>query len=175
MKNIHTAARQELKWKQPHALKMEYELLDSADEVVATLRFKSSFVSLATAESADGCWTFKRVGFLQSKTTITHCDSEEDVAIFKNTTWVDGGTLELPDGRKYLASTNFWMTEYEITTESGVPLIKYHRVAGILHMSSRVDIQPEAVELDELGWLVAFGWYLTVMMYMESAAIGGAA
>ena len=53
---------QTLKWLQPNWLKMEYEL-HAGEEVVATLRFRSSFGTLATAQSADGCWTFKRVGF----------------------------------------------------------------------------------------------------------------
>ena len=175
MKNIRDFVGQELKWMQPHALKMEYNLQNAEGEVVATLHFKSSFVSLAKSESADGCWTFKRVGFMQRKTTITECDSEEDVAVFKNTGWVEGGTLELADGSKYLAKTNFWMTEYEITTESGVPLLKYHRVAGILNMSATVDIESEATDLKELGGWIGLGWYLGVMLYMKPSASGGAA
>ncbi len=47
----------ELKWIQPHALKMQYEL-HTGDIVVATLRFRSSFGSYAVATSADGSWTF---------------------------------------------------------------------------------------------------------------------
>jgi hypothetical protein len=52
MKNIRALIGRELKWLQPHALKMEYELQDSG-ELAATLRFRSSLGSFATAESAD--------------------------------------------------------------------------------------------------------------------------
>jgi len=97
----------ELKWVQPSAWKMQYELR-TGDELIATLRFRSSFGSFATAESEDGCWTFKRVGFWRTRATIRGCESETNIAMFKNNTWSGGGALELPDGRKVLATTNFW-------------------------------------------------------------------
>ncbi len=170
MKSIFTLIDRELKWVQTQAMKMEYELQDG-DEVAATLRFRSSFGSFATAESADGCWTFKRVGFWQPRVTIRACGSEQDIAIFKNNTWSDGGTLEMADGRKYPASTNFWMTEYAIAAEGGAPLLKYRQIKGFLHMSAHVQILPEAASLAELPWLAALGWYLTIMMQNDSAAV----
>ena len=79
--------------------------------------------------------------------------------------------MELPDGRRYPANTNFWATEYEFTTEAGESLVKYRRLGGILHLSCMIDIQPAAASVEELPWLVMFGWYLTLMMYMDSTAI----
>lgn len=158
----------ELKWIQPHALKMEYEL-HAGDMVVATLRFRSSFVSFATATSADGAWTFKRVGFWQTKATIRAAESETDLASFRNNTWSGGGTLELLDGRKYPANTNFWSTQYEFKTEQGEPLISYRKIGGMLHMSSVTKIHPLAQNIPEMPWMVLLGWYLTVMLYMDSA------
>ena len=169
MKNIPTLPGHQLTWVQPRALKMEYELQDDG-ELVATLRFRSSFGSFATAESADGCWTFKRVGFWKTKVTVRACGSEFDVAAFTNNTWKSGGTLELPDGRSYPANTNFWMTEYEFTTQTGEPLVQYNWVRGLMRLSSTVNIQPAAASLRELPWLVMLGWYLTVMMHADSAA-----
>jgi len=64
MQKIAMQSNQALQWRQPHLFKMEYEL-HAGDELVATLRFRSSFGTLATAQSADGCWTFKRAGFFQ--------------------------------------------------------------------------------------------------------------
>jgi hypothetical protein len=170
MKSIRDRVGHELKWVQPHTLKMEYELLDG-DELVANLRFRSSFGSLATGESEDGCWTFKRVGFWQTRATIRKCGADQDLAVFRNNTWTNGGTLELPDGRRYAANTNFWMTSYEFSTEAGMPLVTYRRIDGVWHLSSRVEIQPGATALDELPWLVMLGWYLTVMLHMDSASV----
>jgi hypothetical protein len=163
----------ELKWMQPNGFKMEYEL--HADEILAaTLRFRSSFGTLATAESADGCWTFKRVGFWQPQVTVRVCNTETNLAVFKNNTWSGGGTLELPDGRKYPASTNFWSTKYEFKTETGTELLSYQQIGGFLRMSSAVIIHPAAAQLAEAAWLVPLGWYLTVMMHMDSAATAAA-
>ncbi|HEY0722558.1 MAG TPA: hypothetical protein VGD41_00915, partial [Pyrinomonadaceae bacterium] len=65
MRKIADVVGQELEWVQPSVFKMQYELR-AGDELAATLRFRSSFGSLATGESADGCWTFKRIGFWQT-------------------------------------------------------------------------------------------------------------
>ena len=117
MKMTELAGR-ELHWVQPRVMKMEYELR-AGEMIAATLRFRSSFGSFATAASADGSWTFKRVGFWQTRVTVRANGAEADLAAFKNNTWSGGGTLELPDGRKYLANTNFRATQYEFKTEAG--------------------------------------------------------
>lgn len=173
MKHIRTVVGHELKWCQPHTFKMEYELHDSGT-LAATLRFRNSFGSLATGDSSDGCWTFKRVGFWQTKATIRQAGTEPDLAVFRNNTWANGGTLEFPDGRHYSANTNFWMTAFTFNTECGEPLIQYRRIGGLLHLSSQVDIQPAAASLPELPWLVMLGWYLTVMLHTDSAAVAAA-
>lgn len=157
-----------LKWTQPRVLKMNYELL-AGDALAATLNFRSSFGSLATGESADGCWTFKRTGFFQPRVTIRVCGYEADIAVFRNNTWSGGGTLELPDGRKLLATTNMWQTNLEFKTESGEILMRF-KSAGLLHHSATVEIQQQAIGLGELPWLVMLGWYLIVMMNMDAAA-----
>lgn len=170
MMKLAKLAGQELKWVQPHASKMEYELR-AGNAVAATLRFRSSFGSFATATSADGTWTFKRVGFSQTKATIRASEAETDLAVFKNNTWSGGGTLELPDGRKYPANTNFWATQFEFTTEMGDTLIRYKNIGGFLHMSSETEILPIARNIPELPWMVMLGWYLTVMMLMDNTAM----
>ncbi len=169
MQNIARLIDRELKWVQPSAFKQEFELQVDG-ELAATLRLKSSFGSFATAESADGCWTFKRVGFWQTRATVRACDSETDLAAFKNNTWKGGGTLELADGRKYLASTNFWQTEFEFKTETGERLFGYKHIGGVMHLSAQVQIEPQTATLPELPWLVMFGWYLALMLHRDSAS-----
>ncbi len=170
MMNLAELVGHELKWIQPHAMKMEYELR-TGDGVAATLRFRSSFGSFATATSADGIWTFKRVGFWQTRVTIRASETETDLAIFRNNTWSGGGTLELTDGRKYLANTNFWLTQYEFKTEKGESLVSYKNIGGMLHLSSVTQIHALAKDIPEMPWIVLLGWYLTVMMHMDSAAV----
>jgi hypothetical protein len=171
VKKIAEVIGRELEWMQPSAWKMEYELR-AGDELIATLRFRSSFGSFATAESEDGCWTFKRVGFWQIRATIRGCGSDMEIAVFKNNTWSGGGTLELPDGRKILATTNLWQTSFEFKTEAGETLVRFH-IGGFVHLSATVEIQLGADGVPELPLLVTFGWYLAVMMYMDSSAVAG--
>ena len=159
----------EMEWMQPSVWKMEYELR-SLDQLIATLRFRSSFGSFATAESADGCWTLKRVGFFQIRATIRACGSDTEIATFKNNTWSGGGTLEFHDGSKLLATTNFWQTQLEFQTEAGETLVRFES-GGLVHLSAKVEIQPAAAGLPVLPLIVMLGWYLIVMMYMDSAAV----
>ena len=168
MQRLADLLDREMKWTQPAALKMHYELI-GGDEPAATLDFRSLFGSLATGESADGCWTFKRVGFFQTRVTIRVCDDETDIAVFRNNTWRGGGALELPDGRKVLVTTNLWQSKLEFKTESEETLLRFQS-AGLIHLSAQVKIRREAIGLVELPWMVMLGWYLIVMMNMDTAA-----
>ena len=172
MKSIVELARHELKWTQPKALKNSFEL-HSDDQVVGTLVLKSIFGSFATGTSADGCWTFKRVGFFQTRVTIRRCDDETDIGTFRNSTWKAGGTLELPDGRKYRATSNLWQSKLEFQDPSGNPIIKL-KTGGLMHLSAGVEIEPAAARIPELPWMVMLGWYLAVMMKNDSAGAAAA-
>ena len=169
MKKLMEWVDQELKWVQPSVLQMNYELR-AGEEVVATLRFRSSLGSLATGESGDGCWSFKRVGFFQTRVTIRRCGEESDIAVFRNDTWRGGGTLELSNGKTYPATTNFWQTKLEFQNGAGDPFLRFHQ-GGLLHLSAAIEILPVASGLPELPLLAILGWYLIVMMNMDAAAI----
>lgn len=149
---------------------MGYEL-HNGELLVAKLRFRSGAGSFATAESADGSWTFKRVGFLQTKVTIRESGSQTDLAVFHNNTWDHGGTLELRDGRKYLANVNFWATQYSFKTETGEEIISYRKMKGVLRMSAQVEMAAQARGIAETPWIVLLGWYLAVMMNTEMVPI----
>lgn len=173
MKKFAEVAGRQLEWSQPSAFQMHYELR-AGDDRVATLRFRSSFGSFATAESAEGCWTFKRVGFWATRVTIRECGSDAEIGTFRNNTWKGGGTLELPGGRSLLATTNVWQTKLAFQDEAGAALIQYKR-SGVVHLSAIVEIEPVAASIPELPFIVALGWYVTVMMNMDSGAAGVAA
>ena len=92
--------------------------------------------------------------------------------MFKNNTWSGGGALELPNGRKILATTNLWQTNFEFRTEAGQALVRF-KTSGLVHFSAAVEIQPDAAGMPELPWVVMFGWYVAVMMYMDTASATG--
>ena len=173
MKRVAELIDRPLKWVQPSAFKMEFELR-AGDELAATLRFRSSFGSFAKGESADGCWTFKRVGFWQTRATVRTCDTDTELATFSNNTWTGGGTLELPDGRTFRATTNLWQSKLEFKDGSDAALIQFAS-RGMAHLSATVEIQPTALRMPELPWMVMLGWYLIVMMSRDAAAGGAAA
>ncbi|MFL6293695.1 MAG: hypothetical protein ACJ759_22610 [Thermoanaerobaculia bacterium] len=162
MKHLAHRIGTDLDWVQTRALKREYELRADG-EVAATLRFRSSCSSLATAESADGCWTFKRVGFWQNRMTVRACGSEAEIATKHRS------TLELSDGRRYRAGGNVWLSRYLIQSETGEPLIRY-RKHGMMRLAAYMEITPAAAELAELPWMAMLGWYVVAMIHSDAAA-----
>ena len=162
-------------WVQPNAWKMDYELR-AGDAVIGTLRFRSLWGTLATGENADGCWTFKRVGFWQTRATIRICGSDAEIGTFTHNRWSGGGTLELQDGRKVLITSNLWQTRLDFQEESGRRLLGFQN-KGVLKVSSTVHIEPDALTEPGISLMVLFGWYVMVMMQMDAVAVssGGAA
>jgi len=143
--------------------------LHAGDTLVARLDLRSIFGSLATAESADGRWTFKRVGFLQTRATIRPNGSETDSGLFRNNTWQNGGTLELTSGSHYRVTTNFWATHLEFLRDDDTPFVTFN-MSGVLKRSAEVVIHPIAADHGDTPLLVLFGWYLVVMLDADGAA-----
>jgi hypothetical protein len=169
MKKIPDLIHEPLKWQKVKKSSLEYTLV-SGEVEVARLRYRKHFGTLATAESGDGCWTFKRVGFWQNKASIRACNAEDDLAVFKNDTWSSGGTLAFASGSQFNATTNFWMTRLEFQTPQGEVLVRFHH-KGVFSMTAEVEITPQAGSLPELPLLVLFGWYLLIMLYNDSTSV----
>jgi len=169
LQQIRAFAGRELKWVRPSLMSLDYEL-QHAEECIGTLRFRSSWGTLATAESGEGCWTFKRVGFMQTSATIRACGSEAEIAAFRNHAWTGGGALELPDGREYRANSNFWMTKFGFTTAAGEPVVEFQQIGGLLKLSATVEIHPDATAIAELPWMVMLGWYITVLQHRDAGS-----
>lgn len=143
--------------------------LQADDALVARLERRSIFGTLATGESADGCWTFKRVGFLQTRATIRACDDSADLALFRDNTWQSGGTLELAAGSHYRVTTNFWSTRLEFVRDDDAPFVTFH-MSGVLKRSAEVVVHPIAREHPDTPLVVLFGWYLVVMYDSDGPA-----
>jgi len=164
-------AGQGMTWSQPDWKKGAYEL-HLGEARVATLRFRSMWGTLATGETAEGQWTFKRVGFFQNRVTVRALDSDADIGQFVND-WNMGGTLELPDGRRYRGNTNLWMTSFALKNESDQPLVSFRRIGGMASLSAAVDIEPAGAHVRELPWLLLLGWYVAVNLHQDAAMTAG--
>ena len=155
---------QPLKWVQPRAFKLEYEL-HARDTIVATLRYPRFFDTFATAECAGGTCTFQGGDFRQPIVSIRANQAETNVAVFRTNMWTTSGILELPDGRKYLASiAGYKANRYDIRTEAGQMLVSYRNIWGILHVGGETQIYRTAEGLIELPWIVMLGWHLALVV-----------
>jgi hypothetical protein len=168
MERLADVIRRPLRWVQPRISQRLFELR-SARGTVATLSFRSAFGSFATASSAEGNWTFKRIGFWQTRATVRAEGEMADLAVFEPHTWSGGGTLRLADGRSILVTTNLWQTKIEFQLAEDHVLFRY-RTEGFLRQESELEVMPSLDGMRERAWLLLFGWYLVVMMHQDSTA-----
>lgn len=179
IESLSKVAEMPLYWVQPKTFDRWFELR-AGDELAATLGWKTSCGTLAAAESGDGRWTFKRVGFLNPRVTVREAGSQIDLAIFWPR-WLGDGTLEFANGRIFRwQSTNFWGTNWMFAASDGTPLVTFKegsreaKLSDLFKTQAFVEIQPQARDLPELSLLVMIGWYLMILR-RDDAAAGAAA
>lgn len=173
MSVIASRATESLEWTQPSAFRMEYDLHAGSD-VLATLRFRSSFGTHAVAQVGSDRWTFKRVGFWQQRATIRRDGDAANLAEFVNATWAHGGELRLADGGRWRATTNFWSTRLAWTDEADHEWVAL-KPGGLVRLHAAVELAPGAGAGVPVDLLVVFGFYLLVMIQSDSAAVAAAA
>ncbi len=169
MRAIREFVGQSLLWVQPRAMKQQFELR-CGDEVLAVMRWQSSWRSSAAVETAEGSWSFRYKGFWHQQVVIE--SSRGDVAQpTLRRRWTGSATLSFPDGRSYLwKRRGFWGIKRDWVTADGVPLLSFKTKSGLIKTGGEVGVQPFAAALPELALLVTLGWYLVVMEVREAAA-----
>lgn len=168
MRHVSEVIHSSLKWVQPHVFGREWELRRD-DDVAATLKFRSAFGTLAEGTSDDGAWTFKRVGFFQTRVTVRAEGATDDQAVFEPNTWKGGGSLRLAGGRHVLVTTNFWQSRIEFALEDDAVLFRY-LTEGFARQNATLEAMPALERMPEMPWLLLLGWYLVVMMHQDAAA-----
>jgi hypothetical protein len=174
MEAIREFAGKPLLWVQPKAMKQQFELC-CGNEVLAVMRWQSSWRSSATAETAEGSWSFKRQGFRRQVQIESNWGDSMPPTLQRR--WTGSATLIFPDGRlSYLWKRNgFWGIKRVWTTMDGVPLLSFKTRPGFLKTSGEVEIDPLAADLPELALLVSLGWYLLIMETRDAAVAARAA
>lgn len=167
------ADEQELIWCQPDTWKSGYELC-AGDEVVATLRLPKLWGSLAEAESADGRWTFKRVGFWRQRVTIRNAGEEADLGTF-DPRWTGEGTLRIGDVYYQWDATSFWKQTFVWRDHLGQELMAFASTNALTKSEAKLEISPAGRELQHSSLLALFGWYLVVKSIQDSVAATTAA
>jgi len=166
MKQMAGAVRSPLRWVRPSQSDRRFELRNR-EGLVATLSFRNASGTFARARSADGCWTFKRVGLWQTRATVRAEGATADLAGFDHHTWGGGGTIRLADGRAIRVTANLRLQAVDVQFTEGHLLFRY-RTDGFLLRQSELDVPQPLEGMPELPWLLLFGWYLVVMMYQDS-------
>jgi hypothetical protein len=172
MERIGDHIDEEMTLVQPRLLLAGYELR-VGDSVAGTLQLHGLFGSLATAQTEDGGWTFRRSGFLRKSVSVSPRGSDAEIAVFRETGWSHGGVLRMQDGWTLRVKANFWLTSFDICAEGGSVLVTYRRIWSPFRRSASVRILPDAAGLNNLPLLVMLGCSIVVMAIRERASRSG--
>ena len=176
MKSLKEAVQDHLNWTQPKTTHQIFEL-GFKDDLYGSLVFPKSVGSLAEAETHDGKWTFKRVGFFTTRITVRKSGEENDLAIFRPNLMASSGVLEFPDGKKFQwQAANFWETKFEFKDNDGETIVTFRsgmeepKLKNWFKTQARVEISELKNNLPELSIMVLLGWYLIIVLQMDSSA-----
>jgi len=175
MKSLIEKTEPHLNWVQPKATHQFFELR-SKEDLCGTLLFPKSIGSLAEAETSDGKWSFKRVGFFTTRITIRKIGEENDIAVFKPNLMASSGILEFNNGKKYQwHSSNFFATKFEFKEIDGESVVVIRsgvddaKLKDWFKTQARVEYSENKINLEELSILILLGWYLIIVLQMDSS------
>jgi hypothetical protein len=169
---LREAKGTELTWQKRKAGKT-YELRD-ADALYGTLERRSVFGSLATAETAEGRFTFKRVGFLRSRVTVRTEGSEENLAVLEPG-FGGEGPLVFADGRRLQWSQeSFWRQIWAMKDGTGRTLFTIHS-AGFTGGRGVVELAAGEHRTRDLALVTALAWYVVMLMAQDGGGAMAAA
>ena len=162
-------------WLQPKTFERFYQL-QAGNLYLGSLQFKSSFSSLALAETADGRWSFKRVGLCHQKVTIRKQGEQADIATCQYKFWGDN-ELRFNDGKTYIwKRLNFWATQWAFINNDGevVMVVKRglaeHKFSDIFKTQMTVEIYPAQEPEEYLSVLLPVSLYLFILQQEDAAA-----
>ncbi|MBL0177201.1 MAG: Crp/Fnr family transcriptional regulator [Ignavibacteria bacterium] len=174
MKPLAAHSGDTLQWLQPKALARRYELR-GGDDVFAALEFRSSMGTLAVAESSEGTWTFKRVGFLHPRVTVRLDGSERDVAEF-HPAFFGGGNIEIRQRNlSQWKSANFWSTKWgshrcrRCTFRGVLPGSRGRALSDLFKTHVTVEIHWHGTPGIPLVALASLGMYLLLLQEEEAS------
>lgn len=155
---------------QPQAMVRAFEL-KAGEEVAGTLRWASSFGSLAEGVTADGHWTFKRIGFLNPQISVRLHGSDANLALFKPQ-WTGDGVLEFSSGQRFRWSgSGFWRSRWSFTNAAGEGLVDFEPCDSFFKTSASVKVTPTGRAMAELSLLILLVWYLMLLRSDDDAAV----
>jgi hypothetical protein len=136
----------------------------------ATLRFENMFGSLATGETVEGRWTFKRNGFLNTWLSARHAGGENDIATMRRKGW-HAAELTLLSG-----PTFSWRRTKRAKGEYGLYDIRDRLIISatfkrkLFSAQGVASLEPAAQKIPEAPMLMLLCWYWLVLRDMDDSA-----
>jgi len=168
MRSLRNATGMALEWLHPDLFKRAHELRGGND-LYATLRWERLSGSLATADSGDGSWTFKRSGFMSTEVTARVTGSDATAASLRPG-WLGNGTLVAGGQLFDWGNLGFWQASWGFSRPGGDVLVRFRPKFTLVRRATEVVIEASAWAIPELSLLVTLGWYMMVSMADDSAA-----
>lgn len=167
MKAITNTTASSLEWREPTALEPRFEL-HSGDEVLATMALEPLCRTLATAETAEGTWTFRQTGILSTTVHVREVGSDQDLAVF-HPGFPGRGTLRFASGMSFRWRRDHPGGSWSFRGEDGKPLLTLRLekeppgVPWPHRTQAEVEISPAGRSNPRIPLLTALGWYLILL------------
>jgi hypothetical protein len=168
MQCLADVLRHPLRWSQPDKRQRIYAL-HAASRRMATLTFRSPSGSFAVGHSADGSWSFERVGVQPTAFAIRAEGERGELAMFEHHSATDRGTIRLTGERSLIVETGHWRSQIEFQRADLEPLFRC-RMQGVRRSIAELKVLPALDGMREMPWLLLFGGYLVVMMHEDAEA-----
>jgi hypothetical protein len=157
-----------MRWLRRAGDQLAFDLL-AGDAPVASLEWKRSGGSLATARSATATWTLKRVGFLNPAVTLRSEGGTSDLA--RVSIHFNYHRIEIAQGPRYrFHRAGVLVPAWQVTTEAGVEVLHVEPVReGRKLVGGAVLVS--GTPPPELIMLATLSWYVIVLAWFEDEAL----
>jgi hypothetical protein len=177
MQSLQEAIGRELRWKPRSAFSRTYDLVDPQADggtPFATLVWRPGLLmgGPAEARSGDGCWRFRRRGFLRGRVFVMPEEGESPLATLREH-WRHG-RMRFEDGREFIwRRESLWGLAWRFEDANGTPVVRIRRALWPPAGAARVEIESSAAEAGDRALLACLGWYLVVLDHIRHVAHAG--
>jgi len=166
LKELSKAPHSGLKWSQRSNKQDE---LASDKDVFGTINWSTWWSSLATAQSASGRWTFKRVGFLHPRITVREPGREANLCVVQ-VAWSGEAALNILGRGAFRWVPDVWHRKWVLRGPDDKEVM-HITLSGFINVNGSVTINPEWLNDPTLSLLALLGWYLIMLVVSEDATV----
>jgi hypothetical protein len=166
LKQLARAPPAGLKWTQRSSKQDE---LASDKDIFGIISWSTWWSSLATAQSAEGRWTFKRVGFLHQRITVREPGREANLCVVQ-VAWNGEATLNILGRGAFRWVPNVWHRRWVLRGPDDKEVMNV-TLSGFVNVSGAVRIDSKWLSDPMLPLLALLGWYLIMLVVSEDATV----